>query len=153
MPRSLLLFLLSLLFVGCIPVGSTPDDDDSSVDDDDTDDGWIELEPGLEIRDTVVGDGDEVVSGDNITAHYTLWLWEDGAEGELIESSTGGNPFSATIGVGQLIEGWDRGIPGMHVGGTRQLIIGPDLAYGASGAGQVPPNATLLFEVELLNIN
>ncbi len=142
------LLLLALLLAGCPVAGS--DDDDSAADDDDAD-GWIELQDQLHIRDVFVGDGAEVQVGDTITAHYTLWLYEDDALGDMIETSTNGNPFTADIGVGDLIQGWDLGIPGMFVGGTRELIIGPDLAYGASGQGPVPGNATLFFQVEVLD--
>ena len=145
-----LLLLLALLLAGCPVAGNGSDDDDSAAADDD-DDGWVEVQDQLLVRDTVVGDGPQVEVGDSITAHYTLWLYEDDVLGDLIETSTNGNPFTAAIGVGQLIQGWDLGIPGMLVGGTRELIIGPDLAYGSSGQGPVPPNATLFFEVQVLD--
>ena len=151
--RIALLLSLGLLLAGCPPTGDNGDDDDSAVANDDDDDGGTELEDGLQVRDVVVGDGDVVEVGDTITAHYTLWLYEDDEKGDMLQTSTNGSPFSADIGVGQLIEGWDRGIPGMNVGGTRELIIGPDLAYGSSGQGDVPPNATLFFEVEVLEAN
>ncbi len=146
------LLLLCLLFIGCPPI-SSDDDDDSAGDDDDAADDWVNVQDGLDIRDVVEGDGAVVEVGDTITAHYTLWLYEDGEKGNMLESSRPNNVFSADIGVGQLIQGWDIGIPGMRVGGQRELIIGPDLAYGSSGQGSVPPNATLFFEVEILEAN
>jgi FKBP-type peptidyl-prolyl cis-trans isomerase len=118
-----------------------------------TNDGWETIEEGLQIRDVVEGDGAEVESGDVITAHYTLWLYEDEDKGAEIESSRGGDPFTATVGVGELIEGWDLGIPGMNVGGTRELIIDSDLAYGDTGVGaDIPGGATLFFEVEMVDV-
>jgi peptidylprolyl isomerase len=84
--------------------------------------------------------------------HYTGWLWRDGQAGRQFDSSKGrGEPFSFRLGGGEVIGGWDEGVQGMQVGGTRVLIIPPELGYGAYGAGGViPPNATLKFEVELL---
>jgi peptidylprolyl isomerase len=84
--------------------------------------------------------------------HYTGWLWRDGQAGRQFDSSKGrGEPFSVRLGGGEVIGGWDEGVQGMQVGGTRVLIIPPELGYGAYGAGGViPPNATLKFEVELL---
>ena len=151
MHRTAALLLLSLLFVGCPPTSNNGDDDDSAGDDDDDDDGWVNIQEGLDVRDVVVGDGDVVEVGDQITAHYTLWLYEDDMLGSQLETSRPNNPFSAGIGVGQLIQGWDIGIPGMRIGGQRELIIGPALAYGSNGQGSVPPNATLFFEVEILD--
>jgi len=151
----LLLLLLGLLLSACPPVSGGDDDDDddsAAADDDDDDDGWVELQDGLDVHDVVIGDGAVVEIGDTITAHYTLWLWEDDELGTQLETSRPNNPFSAGIGVGQLIQGWDLGIPGMRVGGQRELLIGPALAYGAGGQGSVPPNATLFFEVEILSV-
>ena len=98
----------------------------------------------LVIKDLVVGTGDEAALGDNITVNYTGWLWH----GKEFESSS----YQFTLGSGEVIKGWDQGIVGMKVGGTRKLTIPPDLAYGASGQGSIPPNATLVFEVELLAV-
>ena len=102
----------------------------------------------LVIKDLVVGTGDEAQVGDQVTVNYTGWLWH-GAE---FDSSVGGEPFPFTLGQGDVIKGWDQGIVGMRVGGTRKLTIPPDLAYGATGYGDIPPNATLVFEVELLAV-
>ncbi len=109
---------------------------------------------GLQYEDVVPGGGDEAGKGDEVRVHYTGWLYENGAAGRKFDSSRDrGDPFSFPLGEGHVIRGWDEGVAGMKVGGTRRLIIPPDLGYGARGAGGViPPNATLLFEVELLDV-
>jgi len=108
---------------------------------------------GLQFDDTVAGAGKEAVSGKTCVMHYTGWLWVDGAKGAKFDSSVGRGPFSFALGTGQVISGWDEGVAGMKVGGKRTLLIPPQLGYGARGAGGViPPNATLLFEVELLDV-
>ena len=109
---------------------------------------------GLRIEDLVVGDGPQASSGANVRVHYTGWLFEDGAAGRKFDSSKDrGDPFVFPLGAGHVIRGWDEGVAGMRVGGTRRLVIPPELGYGARGAGGViPPNATLLFEVELLGL-
>ena len=107
---------------------------------------------GLQYEDTVVGDGATAASGQHVTVHYTGWLYQDGAAGRKFDSSKDrGQPFEFSLGAGMVIRGWDEGVAGMRVGGTRRLVIPAELGYGARGAGGViPPNATLLFEVELL---
>ncbi|HSN32836.1 MAG TPA: FKBP-type peptidyl-prolyl cis-trans isomerase [Ideonella sp.] len=107
---------------------------------------------GLQYEDTVTGSGDEARSGRQVTVHYTGWLYESGQAGAKFDSSKDrGQPFEFGLGAGMVIRGWDEGVQGMKVGGTRRLVIPPQLGYGARGAGRViPPNATLLFEVELL---
>ncbi len=109
---------------------------------------------GLQFEDVVAGSGDEAQRGDDVRVHYTGWLYENGAAGRKFDSSKDrGEPFEFPLGAGQVIRGWDEGVVGMKVGGTRRLIIPADLGYGARGAGAViPPNATLLFEVELLEV-
>lgn len=109
---------------------------------------------GLEIDDLVVGDGPQAEAGAYVSVHYTGWLWQDGAVGRKFDSSKDrGQPFAFHLGAGQVIRGWDEGVQGMKVGGTRQLRIPAELGYGARGAGGViPPQATLLFEVELLAV-
>ena len=106
---------------------------------------------GLTIIDEVVGEGPSAKSGDRVTVHYTGWL----LDGTKFDSSKDKNqPFSFSLGAGDVIPGWDQGVAGMKVGGKRKLTIPPDLGYGVHGAGGViPPNATLKFEVELLKIN
>ena len=108
----------------------------------------------LGIEDLVVGRGDTASSGQRVTVHYTGWLDNNGNKGSKFDSSRDRNePFAFSLGRGQVIQGWDQGVAGMKVGGKRKLTIPPDLGYGARGAGTViPPNATLLFEVELLGV-
>jgi peptidylprolyl isomerase len=109
---------------------------------------------GLQIEDTQVGTGATPRTGQICVMHYTGWLYENGAKGKKFDSSLDrGQPFEFHIGQGQVIRGWDEGVATMKVGGKRTLIIPPELGYGARGAGGViPPNATLLFEVELLGV-
>ncbi len=109
---------------------------------------------GLSFEDTQVGPGASPRTGQTCVMHYTGWLWENGAKGKKFDSSVDrGKPFSFQIGRGMVIQGWDEGVATMKVGGKRTLLIPPDLGYGKSGAGGViPPNATLLFEVELLEL-
>ena len=110
---------------------------------------------GLQIDDVVVGSGPTAQAGQSVTVHYTGWLHDAAApqgRGRKFDSSKDhGEPFEFDLGAGMVIPGWDEGVQGMKVGGTRVLTISPELAYGAQGAGGViPPNATLVFEVELL---
>lgn len=107
---------------------------------------------GLQFDDTQPGTGAEAVAGRQVTVHYTGWLYQDGTKGRKFDSSKDrGDPFRFHLGAGQVIQGWDEGVQGMKEGGTRVLVIPPQLGYGARGAGGViPPNATLMFEVELL---
>lgn len=105
---------------------------------------------GLEIEDVQVGEGETAAAGQHVTVHYTGWL----TDGRKFDSSKDrGDPFSFPLGGRRVIAGWDEGVAGMRVGGVRKLTIPPELGYGARGAGGViPPNATLVFEVELLEI-
>jgi FKBP-type peptidyl-prolyl cis-trans isomerase FkpA len=105
---------------------------------------------GLIIEDVVVGAGAEAVAGQYVSVHYTGWL----TDGKKFDSSKDrGDPFEFPLGQGHVIRGWDEGVQGMKIGGTRKLTIPPELGYGARGAGGViPPNATLVFEVELLGV-
>ncbi len=109
---------------------------------------------GLKYIDIKVGTGASPRTGQTCVMHYTGWLYENGKKGAKFDSSVDrGEPFEFPIGMGQVIRGWDEGIATMKVGGKRTLIIPPELGYGARGAGGViPPNATLLFDVELLAI-
>ena len=105
----------------------------------------------LIIEDIVIGNGVEAKSSDNVTVDYTGKLMD----GSIFDSSKNPNrePFSFTVGIGVVIKGWDDGVPGMKVGGTRRLTIPPSMGYGSQGAGNViPPNATLIFDIELLGI-
>jgi FKBP-type peptidyl-prolyl cis-trans isomerase len=114
----------------------------------------VKLPSGLKYVDLKEGDGAEAKKGDTVEVHYTGWLYEDGKAGKKFDSSLDRKePFSFKLGAGKVIKGWDEGVAGMKVGGKRKLIIPPDLGYGKSGAGDaIPPNATLLFEVELLKV-
>ena len=109
---------------------------------------------GLSYIDIAQGNGAEAKAGQNVVVHYTGWLYENGAKGDKFDSSVDrGQPFSFPLGAGRVIRGWDEGVAGMKPGGKRTLVIPPDLGYGAAGAGGViPPNATLLFEVELIEV-
>jgi FKBP-type peptidyl-prolyl cis-trans isomerase len=109
---------------------------------------------GLQYTDSVVGTGREAAEGDNVSVHYTGWLLQAGQAGRKFDSSRDrGEPFAFPLGDGRVIKGWDEGVAGMKVGGKRTLIIPPQLGYGSRGAGGViPPNATLVFDVELLGI-
>ena len=106
---------------------------------------------GLVIEDVVVGEGAEATAGQHVTVHYTGWL----TDGRKFDSSKDrDDPFQFALGARHVIAGWDEGVQGMKIGGTRKLTIPPDLGYGARGAGGViPPNATLVFEVELLALD
>ena len=114
-----------------------------------------ELANGLKYTDTTVGTGAEATPGHKVNVHYTGWLDQNGAKGKKFDSSVDrGQPFSFGLGAHQVIRGWDEGVAGMKVGGKRTLIIPPDLGYGARGApGAIPPNATLIFDVELLKVD
>ncbi|MFM9967920.1 MAG: FKBP-type peptidyl-prolyl cis-trans isomerase [Burkholderiales bacterium] len=109
---------------------------------------------GLIIEDITVGSGATAAAGNEVTVHYTGWLWEKETLGNKFDSSKDrGDPFVFSLGRRNVIAGWDEGVQGMQVGGTRKLTIPPALGYGARGAGGViPPNATLMFEVELLEV-
>ncbi len=109
---------------------------------------------GLKYIDVKVGTGPSPKTGQTCVMHYTGWLYDNGQKGKKFDSSVDrGQPFEFKIGMGQVIRGWDEGVATMKVGGKRTLIIPPELGYGARGAGGViPPNATLMFDVELLAI-
>ena len=109
------------------------------------------------MSDTKIGTGAEAVAGNTVTVHYTGWLFDAAApdnKGQKFDSSRDrGDPFQFPLGAGRVIAGWDQGVAGMKVGGQRTLVIPPELGYGARGAGGViPPNATLVFDVELLGV-
>lgn len=104
-----------------------------------------------------MGTGADAVIGRRLTVNYTGWLYDPAQpenKGRQFDSSAGRSPFVFTLGAGQVIRGWDTGVVGMKVGGQRRLILPPDLAYGSAGAGggTIPPNATLVFDIELLDV-
>ncbi len=112
---------------------------------------------GLQITDVIDGDGLTAEAGQEVVVHYTGWLYDPEQpenKGEKFDSSVDrGDPFSFPLGAGRVMRGWDEGFAGMRIGGKRVLVIPPDMGYGARGAGGViPPHATLMFEVELLDI-
>ena len=115
----------------------------------------VSLPSGLRYADTQVGDGPQATPGQRVSVHYTGWLDNGGNAGKKFDSSLDRRqPFQFRLGGGEVIKGWDEGVAGMRVGDKRRLIIPSDLGYGSRGAGGViPPNATLIFEVELLGIN
>ncbi|MEX2271184.1 MAG: FKBP-type peptidyl-prolyl cis-trans isomerase [Vicinamibacterales bacterium] len=105
--------------------------------------------------DLVVGTGADAVSGSSIKVHYTGWLYNDerpDQKGAPFDTSVGRDPLGFLLGQGQVIAGWDQGLVGMKVGGQRRLIIPPSLAYGNARRGPIPPNATLVFDVELIEV-
>jgi peptidylprolyl isomerase len=110
---------------------------------------------GLQIIDTKVGTGATPRKNQTVVVHYTGWLYVNGAKGKKFDSSVDRNePLRFPVGAGRVIAGWDEGVGSMKVGGKRTLIIPPNLGYGAQGAGgAIPPNATLIFDVELLDVN
>lgn len=104
---------------------------------------------GLYMRDDVAGTGAEAMPGQQVSVHYTGWL----PNGTRFDSSVGrGTPFVFRLGAGRVIAGWDEGVEGMKVGGTRTLVIPPGLGYGARAVGPIPPNSTLVFRIELLGV-
>ncbi len=109
---------------------------------------------GLQYEDELVGSGPEAKAGQDVRVHYTGWLYNNGVQGAKFDSSRDRNdPFEFSLGAGMVIRGWDEGVAGMKVGGKRQLKIPANLAYGERGyPGVIPPNATLVFDVELLGV-
>ncbi len=117
--------------------------------------GNVNIAPGLTARITNKGYGRKAVAGDHADVHTTLWLYDENAEdgrGTEIWTSGGSQPFQFTLDRGQVIKGWDLGVACMLIGETRELKIAPELGYGARGKPPVPPNATLLFEIELVSL-
>jgi peptidylprolyl isomerase len=114
----------------------------------------LTTQSGLQFMDTTMGPGAVPKPGQICSMHYTGWLYKDGAKGAKFDSSVDrGEPFQFVLGRGQVIAGWDEGVASMRVGSKRTLIIPPALGYGDRGAGaSIPPNSTLLFEVELLGV-
>lgn len=140
MRRFLPLFLLGLLATGCTPSGPPPG-------------GTI---AAFERIDTQAGTGAEAVPGSKVTVHYTGWIYDERAEnkhGKTFDSSVGrAEPFTFELGAGQVIRGWDEGVAGMKVGGKRTLMITPDMGYGNRSVGPIPAGSSLVFDVELLDV-
>lgn len=141
---------LSTLLLGPMAVGSTQAAEPASTA------AMVKTGSGLRYQDLVVGKGAEAVTGHPVQVHYTGWLQNpDGSPGKKFDSSLDrGDPFVFPLGGGRVIKGWDEGVLGMKVGGTRKLIIPGSLAYGERGAGGglIPANATLIFDVQLLGV-
>jgi len=114
----------------------------------------IQTPSGLSYEDTVVGTGASPTKGQTCVMHYTGWLWVNNAKTTKFDSSLDrGKPFEFPLGMSRVIKGWDEGVASMKIGGKRTLLIPPQLGYGERGAGAaIPPNATLVFEVELLSV-
>lgn len=119
-----------------------------------SDDTLVTMPSGVRYRDAAIGDGPEPAIGQKVQVHYTGWLDDHGKPGRKFDSSRDrGPPFSFTLGAREVISGWDLGVATMRVGGRRTLVLSPEHGYGARGAGgAIPPNATLIFDVELLGI-
>lgn len=159
MTKKLLAVLAALFLVGLAACGedgngtdtSAQEEDQSAVSDDCRPGEEIETDTGLKYTDEQCGEGDEAVVGTVVSVHYVGRL----ENGKKFDSSRDrGQPFAFSLGAGQVIPGWDEGVSGMRVGGLRELVIPPELGYGQAGAGGViPPNATLVFEVELLEVS
>jgi len=117
-------------------------------------DSYSTMPNGIRFHDETVGDGPSPAVGQTVTVHYTGWLDDKGTKGRKFDSSRDrGQPFRFTLGVQEVISGWDVGVASMKVGGRRTLVLPPEHGYGARGAGGViPPNATLIFDVELLGV-
>ena len=137
MPRCLWVFAVAFLVAACSDAPTSPNNADYSQ------------------SDLRVGAGADAVVGRAMTVHYTGWFYNASApegKGVQFDSSVGSTPFTFTLGAGQVIAGWDQGVQGMKVGGIRRLIVPPSLAYGQVRFGPIPPNATLVFEIELLEV-
>lgn len=144
--------ILSLALPACADEGITPAAPAAAADKKES---KMKTTPsGLQYEDTVPGTGASPKAGQTCVMHYTGWLFENKTKGKKFDSSLDrGQPFEFPIGQGRVIQGWDEGVATMKVGGKRTLVIPPSIGYGARGTGGViPPNATLLFEVELLGV-
>lgn len=109
----------------------------------------------LTTTDLQIGSGTEAAKGNTVAVHYTVWLYDASGtdkKGLQIETSRGGDPFSFVLGNGEVIAGWDQGVPGMRAGGVRRLVVPPALAYGDSRRNAIPPNSSLVFEIELISV-
>ena len=106
-------------------------------------------------NDLIVGTGAEATNGKTLTVHYTLWLYSASAanhKGTQVQTTIGGSPFTFVLGLRQVIAGWEQGVPGMKVGGRRELMIPPSLGYGSAAQPGIPSNSTLVFDIDLLSV-
>lgn len=144
------LFLLGFVLIATLACGTNDKSANDNLASNNEGESVKNTEQGLQVEDMKIGDGQEIKSGDMARMHYTGWL----TDGTKFDSSLDrGIPFEFKLGAGNVIKGWDKGVVGMKVNGKRRLIISPEMGYGTRGAGSViPPNATLIFEVELLGI-
>ncbi|WP_296623639.1 FKBP-type peptidyl-prolyl cis-trans isomerase [Rhizorhabdus sp.] len=108
---------------------------------------------GTQVEDVLVGKGQEATPGRSVTVHYTGWLYQGGKRTKKFDSSVGGEPFTFTLGAGDVIKGWDAGVVGMKVGGKRTLILPPAMAYGSEGDETIPANSWLIFDIQLLKVD
>jgi FKBP-type peptidyl-prolyl cis-trans isomerase FkpA len=142
---------LAVILLGTLVAAACGDDDDSSSLSAPT----PQASAPFSQTDVRVGTGTEAAAGRVLTVNYTGWLYDPGqadGKGRQFDSSVGRQPFAFRLGAGTVIRGWDQGLVGTRVGGQRRLVIPPELAYGAQGSGPIPPNATLVFDVELLDV-
>ena len=150
-------FLIALVVVGGYFVSKIPSDsaiiDTASTDTLGAETSGVNMNEKLEIQDEVVGTGAEAVSGKTITVNYSGTLTDGTAFDSNVDPKFGHvEPFTFVLGAGEVIQGWDQGFTGMKVGGKRKLTIPPSLGYGSNDMGVIPPNSTLIFEVELLKV-
>jgi FKBP-type peptidyl-prolyl cis-trans isomerase FkpA len=143
------LFVFSLLLGACGDDGGGEPEASPPAEGESCNTEPVTTDSGLVIEDLECGEGEPAMRGDTVVVHYR-GSFEDGEE---FESSYGGEPFPVTIGSGMVIPGWEEGLVGMTEGGIRKLTIPPELAYGATGQGPIPPNATLVFEIEVLELH
>jgi peptidylprolyl isomerase len=143
-----------LLCVAVLMLSACTDDDDGGSNTSNKESTTVTTPSGLKYTDSEPGKGDAIKAGQTAVVHYTGWLDQNGSPGTKFDSSVDrGQPFEFPLGAGRVIKGWDEGVAGMKPGGKRRLFIPADLGYGARGAGGViPPNAALIFDVELIQI-
>jgi FKBP-type peptidyl-prolyl cis-trans isomerase FkpA len=147
LPGAAFLLIGSLLLVGSVGCGGSPTSPST--------DPSQNLNVPFSQTDLVVGTGRQAANGNNVTVNYTGWLYNPSAaenKGTQFDTSIGKTPFSFRLGTGNVIQGWHQGVVGMAVGGKRRLVIPPSLAYGSAGNGPIPPNATIVFDIEVLNV-
>jgi FKBP-type peptidyl-prolyl cis-trans isomerase FkpA len=137
-PKFVALAALIVFFIGCSTTPTSPSNN-----------------PPFSQTDLRLGTGTIAAAGQTLTVNYTGWFYDASLpdqKGLSFDSTLGKSPFTFVLGADQVIKGWDQGLPGMHVGGLRRLVIPPSLAYGSERSGSIPPNTTLLFEIELLSV-